>query len=206
MSVRSPTQNHARNGYAPMPVGRLRGFSLLELMVGIAILAMVLRYVIPGMAAWVQGNQVRNAGESLVNGLTLTRAEAVRRNTAVQLTLTSVAGGNTAPDWAITCVTSSATCPGAGQVQTFIQQYLGAEGAVNASVVVTPAASVFVFAGTGRLSPVPAGNTAIDISNGDTANCLANNGTIRCLRVVLSPAGQVRLCDPAVPTTSPTGC
>jgi type IV fimbrial biogenesis protein FimT len=185
------------------------GFSLLELLVGMAILAMVMRFIIPSMSAWVQGNQVRNAAESLVNGLTLTRAEAVRRNTAVQLTLTSVAAGNTAPDWSISCVTASASCPGAGQAQTFIQQYSGTEGASNGAIAVTPAGSVFVFAGTGRLSPIPAGNTTIDITNGAAANCIKADGTggpVRCLRLVLSPAGLVRLCDPGVAAGSASAC
>lgn len=182
------------------------GFSLIELLVALTILGMVLKFVVSSMSNWVQGNQIRNAAESLVSGLTLTRSEAVRRNTQVQLTLSSVAAAGTAPDWVVTCVTSSVTCPGAGQVQTYIQQYTGAEGAASASVTVNPAGSVFVYTGTGRLTPAPAAATTIDIANGNTANCLANGGTFRCLRVVISPAGPVRLCDPAAPNTSPAAC
>jgi len=52
-----------------------------------------------------------------------------------------------------------------------------------------------VFNSLGR---VPAGNVNIDVSSATGAACAANGGPVRCLRMVVSPGGQIRLCDPAL--------
>lgn len=191
--------------------GLQRGFTLIELMVGIAIISMVLFFMIPSMATWLQGSQIRNATESIQGGLQLARAEAVRRNTQVALVLTSVAGGGNATDWVVRCVVSSPTCPGVGQMETFIQQRVAQEGSPNAVVTLNPAMSAIAFTGNGRITPVPAGNIVIDVTHVSnnppgTNTCIADGGNYRCLRLVVASGGQTRMCDPSLAAPNPRAC
>jgi type IV fimbrial biogenesis protein FimT len=183
-----------------------QGFNLIELMVGIAIIGLVLYFMIPSMGAWMQSSQIRSATESVQGALQLARAEAVQRNTAVELVLTSVAGGGNTTDWVVRCVTSSATCPGTGQVETFIQQRLGREGAPNAVVSLNPAMSSIAFSGNGRITPLPAGNITLNFAHQRANSCLSDGGDYRCLRLVVTPGGQMRMCDPSVSAPNPRAC
>ena len=85
-----------------------------------------------------------------------------------------------------------------------IQSRASAEGSLNA--VVAAGQTVIAFNGTGRVTPVPTADINIDISNPAGGVCAAATGPVRCLRVVVSRAGQVRLCDPARASTDPRGC
>jgi type IV fimbrial biogenesis protein FimT len=55
---------------------------------------------------------------------------------------------------------------------------------------------------------LPAGNVAVfDITNPIGGACAAAGGEMRCLRVVVTGSGQVRMCDPAVTVaTDPRRC
>lgn len=183
-----------------------QGFTLIELMVGVAVVGVMILFMIPSMSAWVQGNQIRSATESIQGALQLARAEAVRRNTPVEMVLTSVAAGGTSTDWAIRCVTPSATCPGVAQAVTFIQAKVAGEGSPNATVIVSPAMSAIVFTGTGRISPVPAGNITLNVGHSTANSCIADGGDYRCLRLVVTPGGQMRMCDPALVAPNPRAC
>ena len=188
-----------------------RGVTLIEMIIGIVIVAVLLAAGMPNFFTWLQSTQIRNAAEAIQNGLQLARSEAVRRNTSVQFVLTSVAAAGTGSDWSISCVTpvadadgdGVAECPGAGVVPTSIQTRPAAEGSRNA--VVAAGQSTFVFSGVGRLTPVPAAAIDIDISN-PTGGACATAGPMRCMRVVVSTGGQVRMCDPALAATDPRGC
>jgi type IV fimbrial biogenesis protein FimT len=57
--------------------------------------------------------------------------------------------------------------------------------------------SAVVFNGLGRITPIPAANITIDVTNPNTTFAL---------RVVVSPGGQVRMCNPAFAATDPQGC
>lgn len=188
-----------------------RGVTLVELVIGIAIVGVLLVLGLPSFGAWIQNTQIRTAAEAIQNGLQLARSEAVRRNTSVQFVLTSVVGGGVGSDWRVTCVTpiddldgdGVADCPGTGMVPTEIQMRPAAEGSRNA--VVTAAQPTIVFNGTGRVTPVPAAAINIGITN-PTGGACATAGPMRCLNVVVSTGGQVRMCDPALASTDPRGC
>lgn len=179
---------------------------MVELMIGVSVMALVLFFMIPSMGAWLQSSQIRSATESIQAALQLARAEAVQRNTNVELVLTSVAGGGNGTDWLVRCVTPSATCPGTGQAETFIQERIGREGSPNATVTLNPAISTIVFSGNGRITPLPAGNITINVGHVQANSCLADGGNYRCLRLVLAPGGQMRMCDPAVTAPNPRAC
>ena len=70
-----------------MNLNRQAGMTLIELMIGIVLLAILLALGAPTFFRWTQNSQIRNAAEAVQNGLTLARAEAVRRNTTVRFQL-----------------------------------------------------------------------------------------------------------------------
>ena len=203
------------------------GMSLIELMVGLAIVALLFGLAAPGFSVWIQNTHIRTAAEAIQNGLMLARAEAVRRNTAVRFQLTdttddSCALSTSGTNWLISLQDPTGACATAiadpsdlnPPAPGIIQLRAGAEGSRNAAV----AAGQFLikFNGLGRQSsepgvtPSPPVDVNIDISNPGGGNCISATpaGAMRCLRVVVSTGGQVRMCDPAFvfSTTNTQGC
>ena len=63
------------------------GFSLIELMITLAVLGMLIMIALPNMGTWIQNTQIRTAAEGMQAGLQLARAEALKRNTTVRFQL-----------------------------------------------------------------------------------------------------------------------
>ena len=76
-----------------------------------------------------------------------------------------------------------------------IEKRSATEGTRNV-VVATNGGTTATFTGLGRLSG--GGITQIDFSNatGTCEHLDVLNGTMRCMRVLLSPGGEARMCDP----------
>lgn len=188
---------------------RMRGFSLVELLVVVAVLGLVMMLGLPNISAWLQNTQIRNSAEAAISGLQLARAEALRRNRLVRFSLVDSlnAGCNLAaagPDWIVSLADPSALCnvAPADDVDPFIVQKRGnQEGSPN--VVLAASASTVIFSGLGAAN----GTLQIDFSNPGGGACQTAAGPMRCLRVVVSSSGSVRMCDPAVgDATDPRAC
>lgn len=192
-----------------------RGFSLIELVVGMGITALLIMIAAPNLREWIQNNQLRGAAESIQSGLQLARAEAVRRNTLVRFQFTTTTDNNCAlstagPNWLVSLGNEAAASPGnpashcgdppSDTVAPFtLKLGAAAEGAANAVIAADQA--VVAFNGWGRAT-VP---VTINISNPVGGNCLVvTGGTMRCLRVTVSATGQIRICDPYITMTQPT--
>lgn len=171
-------------------ISKSSGFSLIELMLTVAILGIVLTFAFPSYRTWIQNTKVRTAAESIQNGIQKARSEALMRNTPVQFTL----GANSA--WTVQCVNAVA-CPdlAGGVIETRSNQ----EG--NTSVVTiatTPGgATDVVFTNLG-IKSIAAVNqlTQVDVS---VANADRN------LRITIG-GSSVRMCDPAFSLPDPKGC
>lgn len=168
------------------------GVTLIELLLAVVIMGVLAAIAAPSFNNWIQNSQIRNAANSILDGLQQARAEAVRRNTSTQL----VFGDGSS--WTMGCVNTSESCPGT------IESRTSAEGSGN--VVVEPDEDTITYNGLGRVVPVPGSDINIDVSNPDGGECIASAGTMRCLRVVVSAGGQIRMCDPSLPANNPRGC
>lgn len=78
---------------------RQRGFTVVELMVTIAILAILMALAVPSFTALIRSNRLTSTANELVAALQLTRSEAVRLNGGVSLCRSDngkacAAGGN----------------------------------------------------------------------------------------------------------------
>jgi len=191
------------------------GFTLLELMIGLTVLGIVLMIGLPSLATFIQNTQIRTGAEGMQSGLQLARAEALRRNTTVRFQLvTSLAAGcalsASGTNWVVSLADATGNChqaPSDTTAPQIIQKKAGTEGAANAVIAATGGSSV-TFNGLGRVVGV-APITRIDIPNtkGGACKTAGADEPMRCLRVTISSAGQVRMCDPAVTdVTDPRSC
>lgn len=170
---------------------RQQGFTLIELMVTIVIAAIVMAAAIPAYTAWIQNSHIRNASESILNGLQRARAEAVVRNTSVAFIL----GGGAF--WTVGVV--------GGDV---IETRPGGEMPSTVSIAISPAAdpalTTVTFSNLGTVianTPVSGSITQIDI---DSTSLSAEES--RDLRIVAGTGGA-RMCDPNVSSsTDPRHC
>jgi type IV fimbrial biogenesis protein FimT len=162
-------------------------------MVSVAILGVLLAIALPSFTAWIQNQQIRNCAESILNGLQLAKSQAVRSNTNTQLVLTNgsptvanvgAAASTTGTNWIIRTYHAS----NAYSAADFIQARTGQEGSRNATVVA--GSSSFTFTALGRLVNPPAANVNIDVTSSATYSGK------RPMRVVVSPGGQILMCDP----------
>lgn len=193
------------------------GVSLVELMVGIVIVGLLFALAAPSYGTWIQNQQIRAAAESIMNGIQLTRSEAVKRNG-----LGYVPGNGQArfllcalpaSSWEVLAVSAPAAAPvaslacgagsnaAAGEIR--VQERSSQEGSLLAQVVVTPnGATTVTLNSFGRVvanSDATASITQIDVSTptGD-----------RPLRITLGAGGNTRMCDPSplLSATDPRHC
>lgn len=76
--------------YLPRTVRRVAaGFTMIELMVTVAVLALLASLAAPGMQKLVAAQKLRSASYDLVADFTLARSEALKRASTVQVTPTS---------------------------------------------------------------------------------------------------------------------
>jgi len=184
-----------------------RGFTLIELVIVLAIMAVLLVLGLPVMSEWMADSRVRVATESVQTGIMLARAEAIRRNAPVRFQLTSSlddsctlsAGG---ANWVVSLDDPTESCdvaPSQDNPPRIIQIRSGSEGGGATAVSATRGgapANLATFVGTGRLSGFSI--DTINVTNPAAGACQHAGGNVRCLRIRIMNGGDSRICDPRV--------
>lgn len=184
------------------------GFTLIELVITLAIVGILLALAMPGFSAWMQNVQIRNTAESFVNGLQIAKSQAVRSNSNVQFivtdsnpvaaSVTSVVAAANGGNWLVRELQTDA----AGViVMNFIQGRPRAEGSANATVA--SGLACFEFTPLGRLNLTPnapcAAPAGLADANGNFVIAVDNSSSYtgkRPMQINVSLGGQVLMCDP----------
>lgn len=120
--------SHPRDVPATGAPRRAAGFTLVELMVTVAVAAVLLIIAVPSFNNIINTNRLTTAANSMVNALNTARMEAIKRNGSVQFCSNS-AGSN---DGSVSDTLSSACGTSSGAVFTLT-------GTTTAQVLATPA-------------------------------------------------------------------
>ena len=163
------------------------GFTLIELMIALAIFGLLTMLALPEFTKLMANMQIRTASEALLNGLQIARGEAVKRNGSVQLILANRTG------YSVQIVST-------GEV---IRTRAANEGSRTAVITVTPAgATIATFNGLGLIAANPDGSASV--AQIDVNSAALTPADVRPMRILA--ASVVRLCDPQVAAGDPRAC
>lgn len=102
-------------------VAAASGFTLLELMITLVVLAILVSIAMPSFTAMIARNQITAAGNELIAAMQFARHEAVRRNTTVQLCASSDGQACSGAAWRTWVVlTGSGTVLREGQIPAVV--------------------------------------------------------------------------------------
>lgn len=198
-----------------LSTARQRGVSLIEAMVVVVIMLVLMAAAAPNFAGWIAGTRIRSTAEGILAGLQYARSEATTRNAQVRFQLTTsltntcvrtTAAANWVVDMvdavggAADSVENQCNVAPSDTVAPSILQVRSASETGN--VTVSSTASQVIFNGLGRQAPIPpaaaASTVLIDVTPGaNGGQCTAViGGRVTCLRIEVSPVGQVRMCNP----------
>jgi type IV fimbrial biogenesis protein FimT len=220
----------APRGLRPAAASSL-GFTLIELMVTISLLAILITLSLPSFTSWIRNSQIRTVTEALQGGLRTAQAESLRRNQRVVMFFTNDNPAlNVVPT---THPTTDATPSATGKnwaLQTAPDAWGGSGEYISGGALTDIAASVALtndqtakaicFNANGRLVDAAAGASGAAVTGLSGASCASAVTTFnvaqasprtddRELRIVLQLGGHIRMCDPkrpALSATSPDGC
>jgi len=147
-----------------------RGFTIVELLVAVTILAIGASLAVPGAATMLANRKVQAVAQSIVDGLNHARAEAVRRNTPVRFTLRD-------DGWSVAQA-------GSGDV---LQSYASADW--SALLLAHTGGTTVTFLPTGLLQ----GGTQLS-----QVTVTSPVDDARTRRVNVFGGGLIRMCDPAI--------
>jgi len=199
---------------------RGRGFTLVEMMVALAVLALLLLLVMPNVGNWISNTRIRGATQSLEGGMQAARMEAIRRNQPVSFYLVSSSDSSTLDNscaltstsgsWVVSAsspagqcgtmnpTTCTSTVP--GQCALAQRAIADSSGGVQVSAGYSTdttnmtnlgtAATTLTFDGLGRVV-----NTTSNINRVRVTGPNAGSAYVD-LMLIIDGAGGIRMCDP----------
>lgn len=177
------------------------GFNLIEVMVALTVLGILISLGLPGFTEWLESQRIRVSAEAVVNGMQVARAEAIRRNLPVKLVLDPPTTGWTA------CESTVLPCDTTTASSDLVQSKSAQEASGNTIVKPGPdGATTVTFSPLGSVVnnfDTTVKLTQVEVTPTDPNRCSAAGGSMRCLRVVVTPGGSIRMCDPTPTIVAP---
>lgn len=142
--------------------GMDRGFTLIELMITLVVVGILSSIAVPSFKSFMAGQRIKTSSFDMMAALTLTRSEAIKRNSPVTATPTS---SDWSKGWTVTTSTG-----------TVLSRQSAMKG-ISASCLPGPACNSIVYNNSGHSSSAQ----SIQLSSNDTTIA----GT-RCISIDLS--------------------
>jgi type IV fimbrial biogenesis protein FimT len=184
------------------------GVSMIEMVVAMAIAAISIALVLPSVTGYFQNAKLRSTAQSFFTGAEMARTESIKRNGTGEFVLSavgvtaanfgSVPPSITGQNWGVRVSPIPPSTDWA-----FVDARPVQEGN-STSVQVSSNVGLVGFNGLGQANAA----MTIDFTNPNGGAC-APAGPMRCLRLIVSTGGQVRLCDwqaSNVSATDSRGC
>lgn len=194
------------------------GFSLIELMVALAIAIILMGVAMPSFALWMTNTRIKSTAESMLSGIQLARAEAVRKNVRTRFQLTD---GDGHTGWAVVSdsMSNPGTFPVVNNVQSVASEEYGGSAMMGVSTIkassvncCTTPVSVgsgagstprpgLVFSSFGRVVTDSSATKIqrIDISSPD-------NKDAKRLVILISGSGMAKMCDATPGASTYSAC
>jgi type IV fimbrial biogenesis protein FimT len=173
----------------------MRGFTLIELMVVIALVAILASMAVPSYRSFLINQQLSSASSDFLVSMMQARSEALRLGQTVALVPAD--GANWSSGWYLSTMNNSCSMTGTA---------FGRRDAISEMVTIQTATSTnsFVFA-TPSFTYSPAGFPFLCPSSSSYYNSGTMNGRLvfqatetgRAKQVIVSLAGRARICDPS---------
>lgn len=180
-----------------------RGFTLIELVVTMAIAAILATVAVPSFIQFRRNSQLTSVTNSLVGALTAARAEAMKRG---KNTFVVPAGSGGAATWTsgwivFVDIDRSQTYNSAQDFTVLTQEALPGFISVSASGTAAESSPYLMFDSSGfpRSKDASFSNSTITISRTDVSSS-AQTGETR--RIMISQTGRIRSCKPTSSTDS----
>lgn len=207
----------------------MKGMSLIEIVIALAVMGILFAASAPSFSEWIQNTRIRTAAESIQNGLSLAKSEAVHRNATAQF----VSCGSGTWDIVVASATANTVVCNTGAASAGWERVqISSNQSESSNALIDTTQSTIAFNGMGRqvattdlvnaaTTPNPPVAATINVSAilaGAACTCPAGNcgypagitnsstGKLRCLRISVSAGGLMRMCDPALPAGTPQGC
>lgn len=183
---------------APRRSASAHGVSLIELMVVLAIAAVLLGFAAPAMHDMIRRFQINAATSDLFAAIDLTRSQAMTRGRRVQLVPLEPAGVDWSRGWVVFIDNNADRRPGPGEEVIAVQSELPQGLTINFTFTGSSAPHYIAFNGAGR-------------SCSDASTMAARFGTLslyhagRTRRIRINMLGRARVCDPDKDKTSCEG-
>jgi len=160
------------------------GFTLIELMMTVSIVAILALFALPEMRNVILNNRIKDASLNLYSSLTLARSEAIKRN--VNIVSMVAASGGWQNGWSVTCVEDNPGGPIYSCGNGGSNAVIGTEGAVDSSISLSgPAGNIVTYNRDGRVST---GSAEFRL----TAGANNNVASMRCVNVDASGRPRTR--------------
>ncbi|MDR0247538.1 MAG: GspH/FimT family pseudopilin, partial [Burkholderiales bacterium] len=177
---------------------KIRGFSLVEAMVSVAVFAIIAALAIPTISEWTGKSKIRADAEALQNSIRFAQSEALKRNQLVEFSLvnatTTPAANSVAIDdgtaWVVRDVPLSTEAATLLQAGLFSQGEIQHKGDDNKTLV---------FGGLGQVyTNIPNGSDPGPFLPTTRAYRIASSEDKYSLCVLVRPSGKTRWCDPSI--------
>ena len=163
------------------------GFSLVEMMVVVAIIGIAASIAAPSYTAWIQNSRIRASTESILNGMQKARSEALRSNARVRFAVAADAS------WSFACV-NAATC-------TALPESSPPEPTGDITVSTNNGNLIVTFTNLGTRD-----NPAIEFNRATVDNSAMAPADSRELAVNVGAGGNVKMCNPNVTAPDSRAC